>query len=233
MHIAEVPPERRASSDRTAGVSMQSVTSVRHALFALALALMLCALPALVGGTSVARADDTSDCLDIATPRPSTDSSANIESTPVPIAGDLPIIDAMLRQHAQAISLANRALQRAQDSRIRRMALRIAESHAGEIQLLRTWRSKWYPEAAPLAQSATAPFDRLSQSCTGAAFDIAFLTLLLDDIQSEISSAQLASTTAEHGELRTFAASVLPVRTSEQHSIQSLLVELTATNSSA
>lgn len=257
MHTAAAPPERHANSDRIAAFEhplghidecvsrhrmvtssstllrtvLASKKSALNGILGLALALTLGALPTFSGNIPGVKADDTFECPGIATPGLNSDSSANSETTPAPVAGDRSIIDTMLRQHAQAMSLANLALQDAADSRVRRMALRIAESHAGEIQLLRTWRSTWYPEAAPPTLSTTGPFASPAPSCTGNAFDIAFLTLLKDDVRSEISTAQLATTSADRPELRAFAASILPVRTSELRSIQSLLDDLTTPKS--
>ena len=70
---------------------------------------------------------------------------------------DLFYIDRAIEGHSAAIVVASIGLQRAIDADVRRMALRVAESQAGEIQLLRSWKSAWYPD---VLDSSTSPSDR-------------------------------------------------------------------------
>jgi uncharacterized protein (DUF305 family) len=187
------------------------------------------ALPLLCGWISVssphALANLTSECSDVGTPVAHRAPHATPGNDQFASTSDLEIIDSMLRQHTRAMTLANVALQHAQDSQVRRMALRIAEGHAGEMQLLRMWRASWFPDApiADLNNAVPGGFESLGTQCTGGEFDHAFLALLRAELQSEVTEARSALTSATHAELQEFATSLIEVRTGEIRTIETLL----------
>lgn len=155
---------------------------------------------------------DCPDLLPAGTPAAST----SLEGAP----SDLAFLDAMIQQDAEAIGLAGQALQYAQDSRVKRLGLRVAESQATELQLLRSWRLVWFPEAAPagIATSSTA-----RPSCVSEQFDRQILSQLLSNFQFSIELATRAEREATHAELRDFASSVVRARTGELTTIRALL----------
>jgi uncharacterized protein (DUF305 family) len=105
------------------------------------------------------------------------------------------------------------------------MALRISEGHVGEMQLLRSWRSAWFPnapDATPLPSGSWDP-ETLGTSCSSEEFDRAFLVLLRAELQAEVAEARTAASNAEHSELRDFASSLIDIRLGEIGSITSLL----------
>jgi uncharacterized protein (DUF305 family) len=186
-------------------------------------------LPLLWGWFAVAPphalANLASACVDVGTPAAELGAEATPASVQIATISDISIIDSMLRQHARAMTLANQGLQHAQDGQVRRMALRIAEGHAGEMQLLRTWRASWFPDAssADLSHSIPDEFESLGAECAGRVFDHAFLVLLRVELQSEVSEARSALSSATHAELRDFATSLIDVRTGEIRTIDTLL----------
>lgn len=165
------------------------------------------------------------DCPVAGVPVASPDTQATATSDREAPANDLAIIDAMLLQHARAMSLANEGLQYAQDSQVRRMALRISEGHAGEIQLLRSWRLAWFPDATavvPLPSEAWVS-GSLGSSCSGEEFDREFLTLLRAELEAEVAESRMAASHAAHPELRDFANSLVDIRLGEINTIDTLL----------
>ncbi len=170
------------------------------------------------------RANSIADCVAAGTPGPGPAPKGTPIANHEAPGSDLIILDSMLRQHARSMSLANDALQNAQDSQVRRLALRIAEGHAGEMQLLRSWRANWFPEAPPIDSGQSTPADAAwpGASCSGQHFDRAFLTLLRAELQSEIEEARSAVASASHVELRDFARSLIDIRTAEISIIDSL-----------
>jgi uncharacterized protein (DUF305 family) len=131
----------------------------------------------------------------------------------------------MLQQHARAMALANEGLKYAQDSQVRRMALRISEGHAGEIQLLRSWRMIWFPDAPNVV---SVPSEALvtgspGTSCSGEEFDREFLTFLRTELEAEVAEARMAASHAAHPELRDFATSLVEIRLGEISMIDSRL----------
>jgi uncharacterized protein (DUF305 family) len=165
-----------------------------------------------------------------------------ISATLVPIVGpnatpsdddpfDLQFIETMIANHAAAISLANVALQFAQDSDVRRMSLRIAESQAGEIQLLLYWRSLWYPSAA---QDTLPAGGRVGQSlatpcAADGEFDRVFLELMIAQHRAAIMLAQRALILAEHSEILDFARTIIDARGAEIAMMTGWLTEMNVT----
>lgn len=166
----------------------------------------------------VEQSTPASDCGTIGehTPAPS--------ASPVP-SSNLPLIDALMEHEANAIQMASVALQGAQDSQVLRMALRVVESHAGELQLLKTWRAKWYPDATPfsiVANESTQDED----TCSMDDFDVNFLTIMIAQRQSAIALAQETIERAKHAELQDFAEAVSRNWEEEIISMQTILERL-------
>ncbi len=150
------------------------------------------------------------------------------DTTGTPIAqqagpSDLIFLDAMIQQDAEAIGLAGLALQYAQDARVKRIGLRVAESQATEIQLLRTWRLAWFPGEPPATDQAPVA---LGTACVPQQFDRQFLEQLLANFQTSIELATAAQQEADHDELRQFSGNVIRARTGEIASIRAVLREL-------
>ena len=142
---------------------------------------------------------------------------------------DLTVIDSLVQHQVATRLIANLGLQRAQDSDVRRIALRIAESQVGELQLLRTWRSNWYPNAASTysaesTQSLVAPI--LAELCTTNDFDRSFLNAMIAHDQTGIALVQAAIPQIEHEELRTSLSTYIENTKSELRSMQQLLDRL-------
>lgn len=134
------------------------------------------------------------------------------EQVPVTL-DELQLIDALIANHAQAIALANDGLKNAQDTQVRRIALRVAESHAGELQLLRSWRNTWYPDAGPL--NLPAIDDQLLPCAQSIPYDQIFLESMISYFQAAIVLASGATDNADHAEFRTYAFSLAETRRSE------------------
>ena len=206
------------------------MSRVRSLLF-----LMLVGLLLTHGEVSTppVRAESTPEKQNCGTPF----AANTIEPAPIATPGVLPfdlvLINSLIQHQAPTSTLANLALQRAQHSDVRRIALRIAESQAGEMQLLRTWRSTWYPDVAaqPLPPS-TVSLD-LPDLCASTDFDRAFLAAVIAQDQQGLLLAQSAISQIEHEALRTFVNSYIETTQSEIRSMQALLARLPAAAPSA
>ncbi|HET9659416.1 MAG TPA: DUF305 domain-containing protein [Thermomicrobiales bacterium] len=175
----------------------------------------------------IASVGATESCAPLHTPEAGSEIAHTVSASPETNSGDLAILDSMLRQHARAMSLANLALQNAQDSRVRRIALRMAEAHSGVMQRLRSWRSSWFTQAD--AAVSNAEFDDLGSilmECSSETFDRAFLVLLRAELQAEVDEARIAQKKAAHAGLQNLATSLVRVRTEEIASIDTLLAAL-------
>jgi uncharacterized protein (DUF305 family) len=192
------------------GLCLGSKVSRRVAVTAL--------VPSLLFGTFApealsARTEPPTGCATPISPQ-----SANSGASPIAVIDDLAFLDGMIGLHVQAVALANKGLQLAQDSQVRRMALRVAEGQAGEIQLLKSWRYAWFPASGPL-QIEAAELPR----CDELSFDLWFLSQMQIQMRAQVTLASAAEELADHAELRDFARSTVEVRTSELRSIDTLM----------
>ncbi len=152
-------------------------------------------------------------------------------SQPPEMPYDLYALDTMIDQATAALSLANLGLSYATDSRTWRIALRIAESQAGELQLLHVWRSTWYPDVAPPnpdrpASSpvvATPSSTGSPTSCLSQEFDRQFLQQMIAIYRQAIERSTEAATKAEHVALGDFARTNAISQQRELTAMQSLL----------
>jgi uncharacterized protein (DUF305 family) len=111
------------------------------------------------------------------------------------------------------------------------MSLRIAESQAGEIQLLLYWRSLWYPSAA---QDTLPAGGRVGQSlatpcAADGEFDRVFLELMIAQHRAAIMLAQRALILAEHSEILDFARTIIDARGAEIAMMTGWLTEMNVT----
>ncbi|MCA9858457.1 MAG: DUF305 domain-containing protein [Thermomicrobiales bacterium] len=159
---------------------------------------------------------------------------ASPEPSPVIVEEDRSLIDAMIAGHTAAIAVANVGLERATDPQVYRMALRVAESQAGELQLLRHWRSVWFPSEPAVAagwSNATAATIAFLCSAEDNSFDRIFFEQLIDHHTAAIATATQVHDQAQHQELIDFAATVLTSRQTEISIMQSWLDAADATPS--
>ena len=151
---------------------------------------------------------------------PSSTPNAQNESIPF----DLTFLNAMVQHSTGTLALANLALQQTGDSRVWRIALRMAESRATEIHLLRNWQHAWYPDAVSPQPSSVSRADTATPvPCSSDDFDREFLQQTIVLQQAVIELATAALTRAEHPDLRAYAESTLTARSQEIAAMQNLL----------
>lgn len=144
---------------------------------------------------------------------------------------DLYALDMMIDQATVVLQLANLGLSYATDSRTWRIALRIAESQAGELQLLHGWRSTWYPDIAPQNpdRPASSPVAATPSStgsptaCLSQDFDRQFLRQMVALYEQAIERSTEAATRVEHIALGDFARTNAVSQQRELTVMQSLL----------
>ena len=211
---------------------------MRRPLILLAMAAVVCVMiSTLLPGFPIANAAGNSNVSGCVPATPGEPREDQVEPSPQQGAApeipfDLAFIDAMIGQQSGAIALGNQALQYARDSQVRRIALRIVESQAGEIQLLRTWRDAWYPGAdrtkPPSEQGAGAEPATVAPPCSAPDFDRQFLEMMIAQHEATIDLARSAEQQAQHEDLRKFAGSIVEIQSSEVTSMQTLLERLAA-----
>lgn len=146
---------------------------------------------------------------------------ATPRTTELVFEGDLERLDSLIAHDAVAMGMANQAMTLVSDSRVRRIALRIIESRAGEIQLMRRARSLWYPDTQVPTVTATLPYCETSENP-----DLSFLNAMIDHQRVSVAVLAEARDSAEHSELSDLARVLLEVRQQEIETMTALLDEI-------
>ncbi|MEZ4531930.1 MAG: DUF305 domain-containing protein [Thermomicrobiales bacterium] len=146
---------------------------------------------------------------------------ATPRATELVFESDLERLDSLIARDAVAMGMANQAMTLVSDSRVRRMALRIIESRAGEIQLMRHVRSLWYPDAQAPTVTASLPYCETSENP-----DLSFLSAMIDHQRVSVAVLAESRASADHSELSDLARVLLEVRQQEIETMTALLDEI-------
>lgn len=203
-------------------------------LFAGALCLCMSTLAPLASASPATPLPGTVCDLRMPNGTPIAGSSASEETDSRPEAdwSDLQFIDLLLGEAALSIHRAGHGFQQAEHPDVRRIALRILESQAGEAKLLRFWRQTWFPEAGPLPGfdvESVRSLDQTTCSDNGPS-DARLLILLIDAGERAAYASSIVSTHADHPELRNLAAVLLDAREGELRTMETLFEDLTASS---
>ncbi|MEJ7763554.1 MAG: DUF305 domain-containing protein [Thermomicrobiales bacterium] len=214
---------------------------------ATALMLLVAVAVARGGSATVALQDATpaatpASCDTAATPSAgmgmgmSTPTSGMAMGTPtMAVEFDQSYIDMMIPHHASIVALAQAALPRLTDDRLRTLAGEIISAQTAEVQELRDYREQFYGSPDPMMLSEQemgrmmsgmtmpmgemmAQMDATTQVATFCAApdpDLAFIDLVIPHHQSAIVASEAALAEAVHPEIRDFAQRVIDAQVRE------------------
>ncbi|HEY9827957.1 MAG TPA: DUF305 domain-containing protein [Stenomitos sp.] len=147
---------------------------------------------------------------------------------------DLRFIDAMIPHHEGAVIMAQAAQQKAQHSELKTLATAIIKAQNAEIDQMKQWRAKWYPNASKtpmawhadmghmMAMSATQRQDMMMQQDLGAAdagFDLRFIKAMIPHHEGALIMAQEVLSKTQRPEIKKLAQDIL---SSQQAEIQQM-----------
>jgi len=158
-------------------------------------------------------------------------------------------IDMMLPHHGSIVAMAQAALPRLQDERLREIAQNIIDAQTAEQAELRGYRDQFYggPEPAPMetgymeAMMAAMPgmgamdemmfqMDAVAQVaaiCAAAETDLAFIDLAIPHHEMAITASETALEQAVHPEITAFAQRVIADQQAEIDELTAIRSELT------
>jgi uncharacterized protein (DUF305 family) len=150
---------------------------------------------------------------------------------------DVEFMQGMIAHHAQAIFMSHMAESHRANPRVLRLAIKIDQSQVAEIRIMQDWlrnngqhapdTSSWRTMTMPGMLTA----DQLRQldAATGAAFDSAFLTLMIQHHEGALLMVKDLLATpraAQEVDVNVFANDVVVVQTAEIGIMRRLLSEL-------
>ena len=152
-------------------------------------------------------------------------------------AEDVEFMQGMIAHHAQAIHMSRMAQDHRADPRLVRLAEKIGQSQVAEIRIMRDWlrrngqvapdTSSW--RTMQMAGMLTAEqLERLDEA-TGAEFDQAFLTLMIQHHEGALQMVNALFETPGAGQdvdVNVFANDVVSVQTAEIDAMRRMLSEL-------
>lgn len=208
-------------------------------------------------GLAVAQQDATPaaySCETAGTPKPGMgtpvagmeDGGMDMGTPAADAAFDQLYIDMMIPHHASIVALAQTALPRLTDERLRKLAGNIINAQTAEIDELRGYREQFYGGAwsMPMDDRAmmrvmpgmTMPMDEMKAQmdaatqvtifCAASDADLAFIDLTIPHHLSAIAASEEALQEATHDEIRTFAGKVIEDQQRELDELSTIRREL-------
>lgn len=143
-------------------------------------------------------------------------SSPNAASAPF----DLQFLDTMIAHHQGAIEMAQMAVQKTQNSELKRFAQNIIDDQQKEIAEMKGWREKWYAGKPPAVnmempgmrdsmRMMTSDSMKKMEAATGKDFDVLFLEMMTPHHVGAIQMAKDGLTRAEHSEIKQISGSII------------------------
>lgn len=172
-------------------------------------------------------------------------------------------IDMMIPHHQSVIALAQAALPRLTDPRLKEIAQRIIDSQSAEIPELEGYRQQFYgsTQPQPMDQNAMAemmqamsggtggmgqeaanlqqmtkqmdPAAEVASFCSSENPDLAFIDLTIRHHQSAVMASQAALAHAVHQEIKTFAQKVIAAQQAEIDQLTAIRKDLTGATPAA
>lgn len=152
--------------------------------------------------------------------------SAIVEGRP----GDIVFAQMMIPHHAQALDLADLALERDTSAEVRALAEQIRDAQDPEIATMTAWLGAWGAEtsdedhsgmAGMVAESDLAALADLS----GPAFDEQWLRLMIAHHEGALTMAQQVVGTTSDAEVSTLAKAIVAGQTAEIAEMKALLAK--------
>ena len=161
-------------------------------------------------------------------------------------------IDMMIPHHESIIAMAQAALPRLQDERLREIAQAVIEEQGAEIAQLREYRESWYGDPNPVPFMDESMIEAMAQMMPGvgdmeamgalmdaealvAAFcmaenaDLAFIDLTVPHHQMAITASEAALEQATHPEIRAVAQQVIDAQQREIAQLAEIRQDLAGT----
>ncbi len=154
-------------------------------------------------------------------------------------------LDMMVPHHASIVAMAQAALDRLEDERLREIALTIVDTQSAEIEELRGYREQFYGSAEPMpmdqhmmdamtqmmpgmggSMEEMNPDAQVALVCGAEDTDLAFIDLTIPHHQSAIAASEAALDQATHDEVRAFAERVIEDQRREIDELSAIRQEL-------
>ena len=158
-------------------------------------------------------------------------------------------IDMMIPHHESIIAMAQAALPRLQDDRLREIAQAVIEDQGAEIVQLQEYREAWYgdPNPMPMDEAVMVAMDEMMPGmgdmaamqmqmdpnalvaafCAGKDPDLAFIDLTIPHHQMAIQASKAAMEQATHDEIRLVAERVIDDQQREIDELTAIRQEFT------
>jgi uncharacterized protein (DUF305 family) len=158
-------------------------------------------------------------------------------------------IDMMIPHHESIIAMAQAALPRLQDDRLREIAQAVIEDQGAEIVQLQEYREAWYgdPNPMPMDEAMMVAMDEMMPGmgdmaamqmqmdpnalvaafCAGKDPDLAFIDLTIPHHQMAIQASKAAMEQATHDEIRLVAERVIDDQQREIDELTAIRQEFT------
>lgn len=200
------------------------------------------ALPAALAATLVLAACGTADTSSSGGTNPGASAASNTPASKTKNEADVVFARMMIPHHAQAIAMADMALNQANDPKVKALAPKIKAAQSPEIERMSGWLTGW---GAPVPGSddgsdmsgmagmgdqtgGMMPAQEITNlgNATGSAFDRMWLKMMVRHHQGAVDMAKTALAQGANPDARKLAKAVIDGQSSEIAEMNSILTEL-------
>jgi uncharacterized protein (DUF305 family) len=138
------------------------------------------------------------------------------------IPADAKFLDQFSQHHMDAVEMAKMAEQKAEKKELRQMARTMVKDQTKEIDQMKSWRSKLYPQAAK-SESAMQKMDIAQlESKQGHEFDMAFSEMMAKHHQQGIDMVNDVSSSLSNPQIKKFAQDSAKKQESEKNKLEQM-----------
>jgi uncharacterized protein (DUF305 family) len=144
---------------------------------------------------------------------------------------DVRFLDHMTMHHQMAVEMAQAVGDRGESAEVRRMAQEVIRAQTAEIDTMRAWRARWFPDepaAAPMSPEEMAMMGMsmdmdAMRTATGAELDRQFLMGMVPHHAGAITMAAHAQMRSERPEILALARTIIDAQAREIGEMQGMI----------
>ncbi len=128
-------------------------------------------------------------------------------------------IEMMRMHHESGVEMAQIALQKSQNSDVKKASQKIIDTQSKEMDQFAKWQKKWYSQLDTKSEIANMAMPMMDTSALkekmGKDFDSEYLNMMVTHHEGAIQMAQDASAKLQHKEVKSLAEKIIKDQTSE------------------
>lgn len=135
---------------------------------------------------------------------------------------DAKFLDQFSEHHKDAIEMAKMAEKKAENKDLKKMAQKMVKDQSKEIDQMKSWRQKYYPQAAKTESDMPKMDMSKLESSSGHEFDMAFSEMMAKHHQQGIDMVNGVSKELSNPEIKKFAQNAAKKQEDEKEKLEKM-----------